>query len=219
MSGKRLGWLLVVGLLTVSLGGVWAQTETATVAAACDFEGPYSQGDQQVQDACANNWQWGRKDMVLKADPDPDRKGTVQRIQVRGIASGGMQFFYTKLTLKKDHYYRISYWLKSDGLEGPVRCYVRKIGYPWTVYVWGGYEPINPGWKQYVFGGKCPEDVAGDVGVCWEGGSLGTIWLDDLKVEESASPLALPQEKPAMDNEPSVIMTIEDVAGFLRIPA
>jgi len=164
----------------------------ATVSASCDFEGPYSEGEQQIHDGCANNWQWGRKDMVLRADRDAHRGGTVQRIQVRGIASGGMQFFFTRLQLTQDRYYRISYWLRSDGLEGPVRCYVRKIDYPWTVYVWGGYEPARPGWARYSFTGKCAEDVPGDVGVCWEGGSLGTIWLDDLVVEESTQPF--PQE-------------------------
>ncbi len=177
---------LVVLLCLVALTGLHAQG--ATVVAACDFEGPYSPGEQQVQAGCENNWQWGRKDMLLQADRASGRPGTTQMIKVRGISSGGMQFFYTKLTLKKDQYYRISYWLKSDGLEGPVRCYVRKVGYPWTVYLGGGYEPITPGWQEYSFTGQCKVDVTGDVGVCWEGGSLGTIWVDDLKVEQSAQP-------------------------------
>lgn len=160
----------------------------ARVIASCDFEGPYSAGEQQVHDGCVNNWQWGRKDMLLKADKDTGRPGTAQRIQVRGITSGGMQFFYMKLKLKKDHFYKISYWLKSDGLEGPVRAYVRKGDYPWTVHVYGDFEPRTKEWKEYSFTGKCGEDVNDDVGVCWEMGSLGTIWLDDLKVEESEQP-------------------------------
>lgn len=63
------------------------------VTASCDFEGPYSQGEQQIHEGCINNWQWGRKDMVLSADANSGRPGTAQRIQVRGIASGGVQFF------------------------------------------------------------------------------------------------------------------------------
>lgn len=197
---------IVVTLLMLATALAMAQEATTTIAS-CDFEGPYSAGEQQVQDGCANNWQWGRKDMLLKADKDTGRSGTVQRVQVRGIASGGMQFFYTRLALKKDRYYRISYWLKSDGLEGPVRCYVRKVGYPWTVYVWGGYEPLNPGWKQYSFTGKCAEDVPDDLGVCWEGGSLGTIWLDDLKVEESTTPF------PTAETKPVKIITSGNILG------
>ncbi|NPV48566.1 MAG: hypothetical protein HPY69_16625 [Armatimonadetes bacterium] len=175
---------------TAAIAGVFCARALGqpVVVASCDFEGPYTQGDQQIHDGCTNNWQWGRKDMVLAAATNAGRPGTVQRIHVRGIASGGVQFFYTKLTLKKDHYYRISYWLKSDGLEGPVRCYVRKGGYPWTVYVAGGFESVSADWRQYSFSGKCAEDVTEDVGVCWETGSLGTIWLDDLQVEESTEP-------------------------------
>ena len=171
----------------------WARGEDADpfqarVVASCNFEGPYSQGEQQIHEGCINNWQWGRKDMVLEADKDAGRSGTVQRIRVRGITSGGMQFFYMKLKLKKDHFYRISYWLKSDGLEGPVRAYVRKGGHPWTVYVYGDFEPRTNEWTEYSFTGRCLEDVDDDVGVCWEAGSIGTIWLDDLKVEESEQP-------------------------------
>jgi hypothetical protein len=173
----------------------------STVVAACDFEGPYSTGEQLVHEGCANNWQWGRKDMQLAPDRETGRPGTAQRIQVRGIASGGMQFFFTKLTLKKDQYYRISYWLKGDGIEGPVRCYVRKIDYPWTVYVWADFKPWTSEWQQYSFSGKCAEDVPDDVGVCWEHGSVGTIWIDDLRVEEAARPF--PEAAPKAVSLPS----------------
>lgn len=77
-----------------------------------------------------------------------------------------------------------------------MRCYVRKGGYPWTVYVHGGYEPISPDWRQYSFTGKCAEEVTEDVGVCWETGSLGTIWLDDLEVEASADPFPVAVAEP-----------------------
>lgn len=178
-----------------------AQEDTAPqVVASCDFEGPYSQGDQQIQEGCANNWQWGRKDMVLTADADSGRPGTAQRIHVRGIASGGVQFFFTRLALKAGMYYRVSYWMKADGLEGSVRCHVRKIGYPWTEYLVG--PSVTPGaqWRQYSFSGKCSEDVTSDVGVCWDSGSLGTTWLDDLTLEQSDSPF--PSDAPALQAPP-----------------
>ena len=195
---------LVLGLVSPTsadwVSGQDAKPVAARVVASCGFDGPYSQGEQQIHEGCINNWQWGRKDMMLKADRDADRPGTVQRIQVRGITSGGMQFFYTKLKLKKDHFYKISYWLKSDGLEGPVRAYVRKGGHPWTVYVYGDYEPRTSQWAEYSFTGRCTEDVNEDVGVCWETGSIGTIWLDDLKVEESQQPFKTPVK---IEPEPS----------------
>lgn len=67
-----------------------AQTRDASgarVIARCDFEGQYSTGEYRVQEGCFNNWEWGRKDMVLQPDRDAGRPGTVQRVQVRGIAT------------------------------------------------------------------------------------------------------------------------------------
>ena len=75
---------LALGLTSVMPWAVtgWTQQEQSTgptVIASCDFEGPYSVGEQQTQDGCINNWQWGRKDMLLKADKDAGRPGTAQR--------------------------------------------------------------------------------------------------------------------------------------------
>lgn len=211
MRPTQLLWPLMIALATVCAVAVHAQAPT--VVSSCDFEGPYSTGEQQVQEGCANNWQWGRKDMLLKADTNSGRPGTTQMIHVRGISSGGMQFFYTRLKLKKDQYYRISYWMKTDGLEGPMRCYVRKIGYPWTVYVWGGFEPISSPWQEYSFTGKCPEDVNDDVGVCWETGSLGAVWLDDLKVEESTSAFPARQAAATVEYKPGNILPRSSFEG------
>lgn len=188
--------VLAVLVMLLAAGLLMAQ-DTPQVISSCDFEGPYSAGENQVQEGCGNNWQWGRKDMVLQADANSGRPGTTQMIQVRGISSGGMQFFFTRLKLKKDHYYRLSYWLKADGLESPLRCYVRKVDYPWTVHVYSDFEMRGPEWKQYTFTGKVTEDVNEDVGVCWETGSLGTIWLDDLKIEEATVPFPVEAPKVA----------------------
>jgi hypothetical protein len=50
--------------------GKGPKTPEARVVASCDFEGAYSQGEQQIHTGCVNNWQWGRKDMLLRADKD-----------------------------------------------------------------------------------------------------------------------------------------------------
>ena len=176
-------------------------TDAVHVVASCGFEGPYSTGEQQIHEGCINNWEWGRKDMMLRADADSGRPGTTQSLHVRGISSGGMQFFYTKVTLKKDAFYRVSWWMKGDGVECPVDVFVRKIGYPWSVYVrgWSGV-PANE-WTGYSFTGRSSADAAEDVGVMWQTGSLGKIWLDDLRVEELPGPPApTPTELPPSGN-------------------
>lgn len=167
------------------------------VVASCDFEGPYSEGDQQIQSGCVNNWQYGRKDMLLRDDRDSGRPGTTQSIHLRGIASGAVQFFWTNLKLKKDQYYRVSFWMKTDGMEGPISAYVRKIGYPWTVFVYGWKGTPERQWRQYSFSSRCASDVDGDVGVVFETAYLGKFWIDDITVEESAEPFPVPPVRPA----------------------
>lgn len=166
------------------------------VVASCDFEGPYSEGDQQIQSGCANNWQYGRKDMLLRADKDSGRPGTAQSIHLRGIASGAVQFFWTNLKLKKDHYYRVSVWLKTDGMEGPLTCFVRKVGYPWTTFLYGWKGTPTADWRQVSFTSKCAADVDSDVGVCFETAYMGKFWIDDLTVEESTAPFPGEPVKP-----------------------
>lgn len=188
-TGWGVGLALVALAIAADAQPAAQQTSTgARVVATCDFEGPYSAGEQQIHSGCVNNWQWGKKDMALKAERDAGRPGTVQSIHVRGITSGGMQFFFTRLKLKKDRYYRVTFWMKGDGLESAVNVLIRKGGYPWTCYVgrWSGMPAGE--WKQYSFSAKCSEDVNDDVGVMWETGSVGKIWLDDLVVEESDQP-------------------------------
>ncbi len=182
----------IVVTVLVLVGGLAMSQEPKTTVAACDFEGPYSGGEQQIHQYCLNNWQYGRKDMLLRADKDCGRTGTAQSIHLRGIASGAVQFFWTNLKLQKDHYYRVSVWLKSDGMEGPLTCFVRKIGYPWTTFVSGWKGTPTAEWRQYSFAGKCAADVDSDVGVCFETAYMGRFWIDDIRVEEDTVALPLP---------------------------
>ena len=96
-----LAWLALEGAAQESAGQGGAAPGPHVIAS-CDFEGPYSTGEQQLQDGLSNNWVWGRKDMLFTADRDSARPGATQRVQIRGMASGAMQLFYTKLKLKKD---------------------------------------------------------------------------------------------------------------------
>jgi hypothetical protein len=191
-------WVITLAALAMLLcrgAGVRAQESQVAdsrVIASCDFEGPYSTGAQQIQEGCVNNWQWGKKDMLLRAETDSGRPGIVQSIQVRGISSGGMQFFFTKLTLKQDCHYRVSWWMKGDGVDCPVAVYIRKIGYPWSVYVRGWSGVPGNAWEQHSFTGKSTADVSEDLGLMWETGTLGKVWLDDVLIEELPGPPAPP---------------------------
>ena len=193
MSNDRLtlGFLVLVCCLSVlAMRCALAQDQApaTTVVVSCDFEGPYSSGEQQIQEGCANNWQYGNKHMLFTADKNSGRPGTTQRIQIRGMASGAMQLFYTKLKLQKDRYYRVSCWMKSDGLEGPLWLYVRKIGYPWANYVPGRIVAIPEQWTLVTLTGKSTGDAPDDVGMCWEGGGWAPSGLTTSRSRNPQSP-------------------------------
>jgi hypothetical protein len=211
----RLTYSLPVVVLAPLMATVFAaHAQGPTVVASCDFEGPYSTGPQQIQEGCSNNWQWGRKDMLFTADRNSGRPGTTQRIQIRGMASGAMQLFYTKLKLRKDHYYRVTCWMRSDGLEGPLWLHVRQIGYPWTDYFLGKIVTIPEQWAQVAITGKVTQDANDDLGMCWEGAWLGTVWIDDLKIEESTQPFASGEpSQPAVAPNPGNLLPRSSFEG------
>jgi hypothetical protein len=176
-------------LLLATIGAAQSQpSPSGKVLLSCDFEGPYSTGEHQVQQGCMNNWGWGRKDMVLRPDTASGRPGTVQMIQVRGISSGGMQFFCPTVQLTTGRHYRVSFWMKTDGLEGPVHTDIRKIPYPWSTYVQGWNRPVASEWRRYTFSAQCVGEPGPDTALQFISCGVGTIWLDDIAIEESDEP-------------------------------
>ena len=107
----RICLLSILTVLTAALPNSSGEAQSistasppARIVASCDFEGPYSQGEQQIQEGLRNNWVFGKKDMQFRAERNAGRPGTVQAIYTRGICSGAVQLFYTRIKLKKDRY-------------------------------------------------------------------------------------------------------------------
>ena len=178
--------LLTVLVLCLFSGGLCAAE--GKIVAKCDFEGPWYQSGKsdRIQEGWVNNYEWGVKEIVIS--PAPGVTGQSQLIDIRGLSSGAWQFFYTKIALKRGFYYRIRFKAKAEGLEGKVNVLIRKIGNPWTTYVPDKGFAFTEEWKEYEVGGIASTDVDRDLGVLFETGSLGRIWLDDLVVEEFPEP-------------------------------
>ncbi|MCD6361348.1 MAG: hypothetical protein J7M38_10850 [Armatimonadetes bacterium] len=89
-----------------------AQAQEGSVVARCDFDGPYdsnSRGDA-IHAGCINNYSWGRKKMSLSRDEN-GHVGAAQRIEVRGISSGALQFFAlaNAFSVHEGRFYRVSW--------------------------------------------------------------------------------------------------------------
>jgi hypothetical protein len=150
----------------------------------CTFDGPYYQrGSDTIQTGCTNNYEWGKKDLGLSIDHPADGSGASQRFDIRGISSGAMQFFVTGFAIKRGYYYKVSFRAKGE-LGGQVATRIRRIGKPWKTVIPGLEFTTTSTWKRYTFTGKGPTDVDSDIGLMFQTGSLGQLWIDDVKIEE-----------------------------------
>jgi hypothetical protein len=191
MNGRLLRGIGCIVLLAAfaSAAEPAAGAAEGKVVARFDFEGPYSAGEQQIQNGCHNNWEWGRKRMLLRAETGTGRPGTVQSLDLQDISSGAAQFFVGvgQLPLfSRSRYYRVAFWLKGEGVDGGVDVLVRKIGSPWTTLVPGRSVRPTAEWTRHVFGGACTTDMDRDLGVLFQFATVGKIWIDDIVVEEFA---------------------------------
>ncbi len=155
-----------------------------TVILKCDFEGPYyspKPGDT-IQQGCHNNYKWGKKDMNVVIDRSQNSSNASQRFDIRGISSGGIQFFVPGVKLNRDYYYKVTFKAKGS-LEGTLGTCIRKIGKPWKTYIPGKSYELESDWKTYSFTGKAPTDLDRDIALTFGTGSLGQFWIDDIKIE------------------------------------
>lgn len=153
----------------------------------CRFDGPYykAKNGDIIQKGCINNYEWGKKDISLRIHKTPS--GASQMFEIRGIRTGAMQYFITGFSLRRGYYYKVTFKAKGE-IDGNVSAKVRKIGKPWKTLIKGiSFSPENS-WKTYEFTGKAPTDIDGDIALCLDTGSIGRLWIDDVKVEEYSDP-------------------------------
>lgn len=132
---------------------------------------------------CANNYEWGKKDIDLLIDRD-GTGNPAQLAQIRSISSGEFQYFVKGFSVWRTKYYRVSFRMRAENFQGSVSAQVRKIPGPWTVYVKGiTFFPTDE-WQTYTFSGKSNGDADADFGVMLGTGGVGNLWIDDVVVEE-----------------------------------
>lgn len=154
--------------------------------AQCNFEGPYVKGNGKdlLQKGCLNNYSWGKKIIHIYPDSKGINGSKCQCIDIKGISSGQLQFWFTNLQLWRGRYYKFSFWAKGQGFQGSeISAFVRKIPKPWTTYMKGiKFQPTQE-WKQYSFIDQAPTDVDRDFGLMFATGGMGKLWIDNIRVE------------------------------------
>jgi len=192
---------VLVMVWTLCCSAVEQGAATGKVVASTGFDGPYYKAGKadRIQEGCINNYQWGRKDILITPDRPPGASDASQKIEVRGISNGALQFFCccSSFFLRRSHYYRVSFRMRGTGGIGNVAAMIRKIGGPWTALVPGLTIQPTEEWQQYTFTGQPVTDIDKDFGVMFQTGFMGTLWLDDLIIEEfEADPRKAPPAGP-----------------------
>ena len=89
---KKIFILLLVSAITAAAAEMPVHPKGKTVAR-FDFEGPFLKHGKKdrIQKDFTNNYQWGKKEILFS--PDRGVQGNAQKIDIRGISSGELQFF------------------------------------------------------------------------------------------------------------------------------
>jgi hypothetical protein len=116
------------------------------------------------------------------------------QIRGSGPASHVMLAQYNTVGLKKDNWYRLRFWAKQKGLEGTsVRIDVKQTkSWQSGARNAGNFQPTE-NWKAYEFQFRAIRDVPEALSrlQLWHL-STGTLWLDDMVLEEIPQPMQTP---------------------------
>jgi hypothetical protein len=151
------------------------------------MEGPFSDG-------LAGGWRnncWGKNSVAFS--PGSPRSGKCsQQVACRKYDSGAVQFYYP-LRVAAGKRYRVSFWMRTEGVVGMVGAGLRQISEPYTMHLSSSFEP-GEGWEQYAFEGTSTKsDQQAGLFFWFSPEAPATLWVDDVSViEGETQPLQLP---------------------------
>jgi len=135
-----------------------------------------------------NGSNWADVDVRHKAIAGRVSRGKALQIQSKRFRSGAVQFVQSGISIRKEHGYGISIWMKGD-VEAPVTVQVRKRGKPYSAYIKKSFR-VSSEWQKYEFKGTA-KDTDDSAYFMIQYTDQGTLWVDDARMEDLAD---YPQE-------------------------
>lgn len=133
----------------------------------------------------------------LEADPGQGYQATAtldQTVRHAGVASVRLdvtasdgtdwqvKFRHTPVSLHRSDDYTLSFWACADRAR-PLRLWAQQSGAPWDVGLYLGNVNLRTTWRRYELGATCAGTGAGAQLVFPVGQSVGTVWLDDVRLQ------------------------------------
>ena len=81
--------------------------------------------------------------------------------------------------------YTLAFWAKADAPR-TIAAWVQQTSAPWTSYLSFEEIGLTPTWTAYTFHGLSAGDDAGTALHIGLGATTGTVWLDDVRLQEGA---------------------------------
>jgi hypothetical protein len=145
-----------------------------------DVEGKF--GDDGIAQGWADNSSWANLDVRYGRETvDPHGGAACQRVACTRLDYGAVQLIpQGGVPLKRGAIYRVRAWLRGD--VGPVAVQLRQAPAPYRVYVEEGLR-VSPRWQEAsYFWTANVDDPQGRFMLRFA--QPGTLWVDDLSVEE-----------------------------------
>ncbi len=137
----------------------------------------------------AQGWRNGSygKNVRTFSSGKPHSGKSSQQIACRSFEGGGIQFIYP-LRVTAGKHYKVSLWLRAEGVVGMVNVGLYHVPAPYTRHLYTSFEP-GESWQQYTLEGVSPEsDEQAGLFVSLFPEASTTLWVDDVSVIEDGSP-------------------------------
>ncbi len=158
-----------------------------------DFEGEFTDGGLP-SGWSDNSRSWADLDVEYKRSTDGPHSGKAcQQVVCSRLDSGAVQMIPIRPTpLTPGQIYRVRAWLKGD--VGPVALQLRQTPSPYRVYVEDAVD-VDRKWRQLdYFWTSTVDDPGARLMIRFT--SQGTLWIDDIIVEEASAEEAAGQAPP-----------------------
>ncbi len=173
--------------VAVVLVGTVATALAAETAAPLVYNGSF----RQATDGVPDGWQTaGRRDIVqtLSVQSDPER-GTVARLDCAHFVPGSpdshaMLAQVGKVGVTKGQWYRLSMWMRSEGMEGGAVSVALSDTRVWSDVGLNRSFPVDARWRQFEATFQATRDLPASAGrlQIWFG-RTGTLYVSDVTLE------------------------------------
>ncbi|MES2307250.1 MAG: carbohydrate binding domain-containing protein [Verrucomicrobiota bacterium] len=171
--------------------GIEISAQEQTSVAASSSPNLIENGDYEKEEGFKTNWAWCDLDAEARISTDSPHGGAhCLKVACSRFKVGSVIWFHPLSKAEKNKVYKVGFYVKGEGIHD-FKVSLRKINPNWATYASKTVSPLAE-WEYYEFVGISQAE-ANDLGIFFSFESEGTLWIDDVSVQEVSLPVATPQ--------------------------